>query len=91
MRIYKVWGGMKSRCYNPNANNYKYYGGRGISVSEDWKDNFLAFYKWSMENGYKEGLTLDREDNGLDYSPENCRWVTMKVQCNNRRNSLNLK
>ena len=86
-RLYKIWIGMRVRCNNPR---YKYYGGRGISVCEEWND-FMSFQKWAYENGYKDDAkrgecTLDRIDSDKNYEPSNCRWVNMKVQSNNRRN-----
>lgn len=83
--LYVVWCGMKSRCYNTKAVNYKWYGAKGIQVCEDWINDFIAFYNWSLSNGYKKGLTLDRKEGDKHYSPDNCRWVTMKVQNGNRK------
>lgn len=82
--IYKVWLGMKSRCYNSNTANYRYYGGKGIKVCDEWKNDFENFERWALANGYAKGLTIDRENGKLDYMPSNCRWVTMKVQNSNR-------
>lgn len=86
-RIYNIYMGMHDRCENPNSLHYDYYGKRGFAVCEEWsgKYGFPRFYKWAMEHGYKENLTIDRVDNTKGYCPENCRWVTQKVQCNNRR------
>lgn len=84
-RLYKIWCGMKDRCYCENVPYYKNYGGRGISVCDDWKDDFPTFQKWAISHGYSDNLTLDRIDVNGDYSPDNCRWVTMKVQGRNRR------
>ena len=82
-RLYGVWKGMKSRCYNEGHTSYKYYGGKGIKVCEQWEHDFMAFRTWSLNNGYKEGLSIDRIDSNKDYGPDNCRWVTPLVQCNN--------
>ncbi|MFA6851468.1 MAG: hypothetical protein WCS30_14090 [Selenomonadaceae bacterium] len=86
-RINSIWFNMRQRCNNPHNNAYKYYGKRGISVCEEWLD-FGNFYKWSMNNGYQENLTIDRKNNSLGYSPNNCRWTTLKVQANNTRKNV---
>jgi len=87
-KLYGVWRSMKERCTVETHSAYKDYGGRGITVCEEWSDNFQAFYKWAMSHGYREGLTIDRIDNDQGYYPENCRWVTMAVQNANKRNTI---
>lgn len=83
-----IWCGMKERCNNPNSENYKWYGGRGIRVCEEWNNNFYSFYTWAINNGWEKGLELDRQDNMKDYCPENCKWITHKQQCRNRRSNV---
>lgn len=77
--LYRRWSDMKARCFNPNSCNYQYYGGRGITVCEEWLD-FENFYNWAIANGYSKDLSLDRIDNDGDYTPDNCRWTTKSVQ-----------
>lgn len=86
-RLYHIWTGMKQRCYNPKAKSYKDYGGRGITVCDEWKDNFQAFYDWAMANGYDDMLSIDRINSNDIYNPLNCRWATMEEQQNNKRNN----
>lgn len=84
-RIYNIWSLMKRRCNNPDANNYEYYGGRGIKVCDEWLE-FVPFYEWAMANGYSDELTIDRINNDGNYEPSNCKWSTNTEQVNNRRN-----
>lgn len=87
--LYKVWAAMKDRCYNERSPEYHNYGGRGITICVDWLNSFESFYDWSIKNGYRQGLTIDRINGGVEYAPGNCRWTTAKVQGNNtRRNHL---
>lgn len=90
-KLYEVWCSMRARCNSISSNAYKYYGNRGISVCEEWDKDYSNFEKWAKENGYKEGLSIDRKNNDGDYCPENCRWVTMKEQANNQRNTLKIE
>lgn len=87
-RVYRIWSCMKTRCFNTKDEHYKNYGARGITVCDEWKEDFQAFYDWSMANGYEEGLTIDRINPDGNYEPSNCRWATKKEQTKNRRNSI---
>ena len=86
-KLYKVWKNMRNRCHNPKYAYYHQYGGRGIKICDEWDNpdtGSTNFIHWALESGYEEGLTLDRIDNDGNYCPENCRWVSMKHQDNNR-------
>lgn len=88
-RLYSIWECVIQRCCNNNYTYYKNYGGRGIAVCSEWRNDFMSFYNWAVANGYKEFLTLDRIDNDSNYEPSNCRWITMKQQARNRRSNRN--
>lgn len=84
-KLYNVWKSMRGRCYRKSDKRYKYYGGKGVTICDEWRENFMGFYEWSIRNGYKEnqGLSIDRIEVNGNYEPKNCRWVTAKEQANN--------
>lgn len=84
-RLYRIWANIKTRCYNHNDPHFQRWGAKGITVCDEWKDDFKAFYDWAMSNGYEEHLTIDRIDNDKGYSPDNCRWATVKEQNQNKK------
>jgi hypothetical protein len=83
-RLYRIYNNMKARCYRKSHPNYYRYGGRGITMCDEWKNDFMSFYNWSMANGYADDLTVDREDNDGGYGPDNCRWVSRLVNGQNK-------
>ena len=86
-KIFRAWSNMKQRCYNPNNPMYRWWGAKGVKVCDAWLNNFESFYKWSIENGYREDLTIDRINPFGNYEPSNCRWITLSEQAYNKRDS----
>lgn len=86
-RLYRIWTRMKQRCNCPQNPKYKDYGGRGISVCDEWNNSFIAFMEWANDNGYDDTLTIDRINYNRDYCPENCRWISNDEQQLNKRNN----
>ena len=88
-RIHKIWRNLKNRILNPKYKKYEYYGGRGITICDEWKSDFMSFYNWAMSNDYSDELSIDRIDNEGNYEPSNCRWVTQTMQNRNQRIQTN--
>ena len=86
-RLHQAYKDIKNRCYNQNSKSYKSYGMRGITICQEWQNDFYAFRDWAMVNGHADDLTLDRINVNGNYEPNNCRWITVKEQNNNRRNN----
>lgn len=89
-KLHSIWCAMRRRCRDQHQEDYKYYGGKGVVVCDEWENSFPAFKEWAMNNGYEDGLTIDRIDVNGNYCPDNCRWTTMKVQNNNRTSNINI-
>jgi len=83
-RLYIIWTDIKLRCLYPKHKSYKNYGGKGIKICDEWKNNYVAFKSWALANGYQQNLTIDRIDNDESYCPKNCRWLTLSENSRNR-------
>ena len=84
-RLYNIWNNMKMRVNNPQHTHYQSYGGRGITICDEWKNDFMSFHDWAMSNGYSDELSIDRIDNDGNYEPNNCRWTNQVIQSRNQR------
>lgn len=89
-KLFEVWCSMRRRCENRKDKAYKWYGAKGVKVCDEWQGEggFQNFYNWSIKNGYKENLSIDRIDFNGNYEPSNCRWITQKEQCNNTSRNI---
>ena len=87
-RLFRIWSHIKDRCDNPNNDAYKNYCKIGVTICNEWKNDFMSFYNWAMSNGYKDNLTIDRIENNGNYQPNNCRWITIKQQHRNTRRNI---
>ena len=87
-KIYNVWRQMRQRCSNPNNKYYYIYGGKGVRVCNEWENDYMRFYEWAMSNGYENGLTIDRKETNGNYEPDNCRWIGIKENSNNKSNNI---
>lgn len=87
-KLYDIWDGMKQRCFNAKNKGYKYYGGRNITMCDEWKNDFAKFREWANSNGYKEGLSIERIDVNKNYEPSNCCWIQKNEQSKNKTNSI---
>ena len=83
-KLYHTWIAIKYRCYNPNSKDYKHYGARGITICDEWKNDFMVFREWCLNNGFANNLTIDRINVNGNYEPSNCRWTTIAEQNRNK-------
>ena len=87
-RLYGIREGMISRCYKKHSYSYDNYGGRGITICDEWLNDFMSFYNWAMANGYEDNLTIERIDVNGNYDPSNCKWITNVEQSRNKRSTV---
>ena len=87
-RIHRIWDNMKTRCLNKNSPAFRFYGGRGITICEEWLNDRSKFFEWALSNGYSDNLTIERIDNDKGYYPDNCAWVTKEMQYKNKRQNI---
>ena len=90
-KLYYIYAEMKQRCYNPKRRQYKWYGGKGIKICDEWLWSYKNFEDWSLSHGYQEGLSIDRIDSNKDYRPDNCRWITMDENTNRVRDKSRIR
>lgn len=89
-KLYMSWYNAKLRCYDKTGSKYKSYGARGIRLCDEWLNNFQAFHDWAINNGYRDGLTLERIDVDGNYEPDNCKWITIKEQAYNKQDTISI-
>lgn len=87
-RLYTIREGMITRCYKKSSPSYENYGGRGITICDEWRKDFMSFYNWAMDNGYEDNLTIERIDVNGNYEPSNCKWITNSEQSRNKRSTV---
>lgn len=88
VRLYRIWQNIKKRCNKPNHPDYKYYGAKGISLCDEWQDDFEAFRDWALSNGYQDNLTIDRINSRGDYKPDNCQWLSLSENVSKAQREL---
>lgn len=89
-KLYRIFMQMKNRCYNQKCKDYKNYGNKGIKICNEWLKNYYNFQYWAINNGYEEGLTIDRINSNKDYEPNNCRWITKNMNSKFKGNTNNI-